>query len=210
MTLRFVVLVVAFATFSSPLPAQETGNLPHRYRLQPPPVSPIRRQRPAPGSTPCRQMRRRGRTRYSRELTWLILWNFLLTVAIALLLLTTKLSARIRDLAAALTSFRPLQAGIYAIGFAHYHVGVGFAVKLLRRFRARTSIWNVEPNLRRLVWRVAQSARYRARHFADRFRHSLFNLSSSPTHLVDLGNHLRNRPYYVSQHGGSGFHRTDF
>src|SRR5205814_7703999 len=49
---------------------------------------------------------------------WLILWNFLVTVAIALLLLTTKLSARIRDLAAALTSFRSAQAGIYAIGFA--------------------------------------------------------------------------------------------
>src|SRR5207245_8426059 len=49
---------------------------------------------------------------------WLILWNFLVTVAIALLLLTTKLSARIRDLAAALTSFRPIQAGICAIGFA--------------------------------------------------------------------------------------------
>src|SRR5881227_32157 len=49
---------------------------------------------------------------------WLILWNFLVTVGIALLLLTTKLSARIRDLAAALTSFRSAQAGIYAIGFA--------------------------------------------------------------------------------------------
>src|SRR5207248_9231237 len=94
--------------------------------------------------------------------------------------------------------------------FRHYHVGAEFAVKLLRRFRARTSIWNVEPNLRRLVWRVAQSARYRARHSASRFRHSLFNLSSSPTHLVDLGDHLRNYPYYVSQHHGSGFHRTAF
>src|SRR5947207_8172904 len=49
---------------------------------------------------------------------WLILWNFLVTVAIALLLLTTKLSACIRDLAATLTSFRPVQAGVYAIGFA--------------------------------------------------------------------------------------------
>src|SRR5690349_16462992 len=49
---------------------------------------------------------------------WLILWNFLLTAAIALLLLTTRLSARIRDLAARLTRFRPIQAGLYAIGFA--------------------------------------------------------------------------------------------
>lgn len=49
---------------------------------------------------------------------WLILWNFLLTAAICLLLLTTGLSARIRDLAASLTRFRAVQAGIYAIGFA--------------------------------------------------------------------------------------------
>src|SRR5438067_2443430 len=49
---------------------------------------------------------------------WLILWNFLLTAAIALFLLTSRLSARIRDMAARLTRFRPIQAGIYAIGFA--------------------------------------------------------------------------------------------
>src|SRR5689334_21027419 len=49
---------------------------------------------------------------------WLILWNFLVTAAIALLLLTTRLSARIRDLAARLTRLRPIQAGIYGIGFA--------------------------------------------------------------------------------------------
>src|SRR6476469_4982718 len=49
---------------------------------------------------------------------WLILWNFLLTAAIALFLLTTRFSARIRDLAATVTRFRPIQTGIYAIGFA--------------------------------------------------------------------------------------------
>src|SRR5207244_6435484 len=49
---------------------------------------------------------------------WFILCNFLLTVSNALFLLTTKLSACIRDLAAVLTSFSPIQAAIYAIGFA--------------------------------------------------------------------------------------------
>src|SRR5438874_10679469 len=37
---------------------------------------------------------------------WLILWNFLVIAATALLLLATKVSARIRDLAAALTTIR--------------------------------------------------------------------------------------------------------
>jgi len=37
--------------------------------------------------------------------------------------------------------------------------------------------------------------------FARRFRHSLFQSSSSSTYLVDLGNPLRNRPYYVFNMG---------
>src|SRR3989440_8286637 len=117
MTLRFVVLVVALATFSSSLSAQETAT-----------PSPI------PAATPTGTTEPETATRawldtmppnekarsdaYFEGTYWFILWNFLLTVAIALFLLTTELSARIRDLAAALTIFRPIQAGIYAIGFA--------------------------------------------------------------------------------------------
>src|SRR5947199_1524383 len=117
MTLRFVVLVVALAAFSSSSPAQETA----------PPSS-------IPAATPSGITDPEAATRawldtmppnekarsdaYFEGTYWLILWNFLVTVGIALLLLTTKLSARIRDLAAALTSFRSAQAGIYVIGFA--------------------------------------------------------------------------------------------
>src|SRR5213596_1357135 len=117
MILRFVVLVVALATFSSSLPAQETAT-----------PSPIAAATPAGITDPETATRawldtmppnEKARSdAYFEGTYWLILWNFLVTVAIALLLLTTKLSARIRDLAAALTSFRPAQAGIYAIGFA--------------------------------------------------------------------------------------------
>src|SRR5207244_10533318 len=92
----------------------------------------------------------------------------------------------------------------------NYHLGVEFAIELLRRFRARTSIWNVESNLRRLVRRVAQSAHRWAHHSANRFRRSLFNLSSSRTHLVDLVNHRWNSSNDGPYHRGSGFHRTDF
>src|SRR5256714_2612151 len=117
MTLRFVILVVALATFSSSLPAQERAT-----------------PSPTPAATPTGITNPEAATRawldtmppdekarsdaYFEGTYWLILWNFLLTVVIALLLLTTKLSARIRDLAEKLTSFRPFQAGIYAIGFA--------------------------------------------------------------------------------------------
>ena len=65
---------------------------------------------------------------------WLTLWNFLLTAAIALLLLTTGLSARVRDLAVTLTRFRPIQAGIYAIGFALITGILSFPLNFYERF----------------------------------------------------------------------------
>jgi STE24 endopeptidase len=44
---------------------------------------------------------------------WLILWNFLYSAAISLLLLFSRLSARMRDMAERLTKVRPLQIYVY-------------------------------------------------------------------------------------------------
>ncbi|PZR75969.1 MAG: peptidase M48 [Chthoniobacterales bacterium] len=49
---------------------------------------------------------------------WLILWNYLFNAAIAILLLSTRLSARLRDLAAKLTNRAGWQAALYALPFA--------------------------------------------------------------------------------------------
>src|SRR2546421_5850547 len=117
MILRFVVLVVALATFSSSLPAQETATPSPIAAATPAGITdPEAATRAWLDTMPANEKARSDA--YFEACYWLILWNFLVTVAVALLLLTTKLSARIRDLAAALTSFRPVQAGIYAIGFA--------------------------------------------------------------------------------------------
>ena len=48
---------------------------------------------------------------------WLTLWDYLYGAGISLLLLSTRLSARMRSLAARITRFRPLQTGVY---FAQY------------------------------------------------------------------------------------------
>src|SRR5438309_11915104 len=48
---------------------------------------------------------------------WLILWNFLMTAAIALFLLASRISARLRDFAVRVTRFRALQVALYAVGF---------------------------------------------------------------------------------------------
>ena len=123
MILRLAFFSAALVVSSIALPAQQTS-----------PTTANAIAAPAPVATPAGITDPEGATRawletmpanekarsdaYFEGSYWLILWNFLVTVAIALLLLTTKLSARIRDLAAVLTSFRPVQAGIYAIGFA--------------------------------------------------------------------------------------------
>jgi len=48
---------------------------------------------------------------------WLLLWDFLLTVAISILLLWSRTSARLRDFAERVTSFKAAQVALYAIPY---------------------------------------------------------------------------------------------
>jgi STE24 endopeptidase len=48
---------------------------------------------------------------------WLILWDFLYGAAVALLLLSTRLSSRMRSLAERLTRFQPLQTFVYWVQY---------------------------------------------------------------------------------------------
>ena len=48
---------------------------------------------------------------------WLILWDFLLTAAISIFLLASRISARLRDFAERATRFTTLQVILYAILF---------------------------------------------------------------------------------------------
>ncbi|HEX7517815.1 MAG TPA: M48 family metallopeptidase [Chthoniobacterales bacterium] len=48
---------------------------------------------------------------------WLILWNFLMTAAISLFLLGSRISARMRDFAERKTRFKAMQVALYAILF---------------------------------------------------------------------------------------------
>lgn len=57
---------------------------------------------------------------------WLILWDFLLSAAILLLLLQTGASARMRDFAERLTSRKPLQTIVYFIQFLLVTTILGF------------------------------------------------------------------------------------
>src|SRR5437763_3595478 len=131
MSVRLFIFVVALTCFSNALSAQEAAS--------PGPVAiPTGITDPAAATRawldtilPDEKARSNA---YFEGSYWLILWNFLLTAAIALLLLTTRLSARIRDLAVTLTRFRPIQAGIYAIGFALITGILSFPLNFYERF----------------------------------------------------------------------------
>jgi Zn-dependent protease with chaperone function len=133
MSVRLLIFVVALACFSNTLSAQETPS------PSPGPVAiPTGITDPAAATrawldtiSPDEKARSDA---YFEGGYWLILWNFLVTAAIALILLTTRLSARLRDVAARLTRFRPIQAGIYGIEFAIVTALLGFPLNFYEGF----------------------------------------------------------------------------
>src|SRR5690349_12921658 len=117
MSVRLFIFVIALACFSNTLSAQETASpSPGPVAIPTSITDPAAATRAWLDTIPLDEKARSDA--YFEGGYWLILWNFLVTAAIALLLLTTRLSARIQDVAARLTRFRPIQVGIYAIGFA--------------------------------------------------------------------------------------------
>ncbi|HMG05966.1 MAG TPA: M48 family metalloprotease, partial [Chthoniobacterales bacterium] len=65
---------------------------------------------------------------------WLILWNFLLTVAISVFLLHTRLSARLRDFAERTTRFKALQVVLYVISFGLLATALTFPLTVYEHF----------------------------------------------------------------------------
>ncbi len=65
---------------------------------------------------------------------WLILWNFLLDAAISILLLSTCLSARMRDFAERTTRFKALQVALYAIPYIVLTSVLSFPLVVYQRF----------------------------------------------------------------------------
>jgi STE24 endopeptidase len=66
---------------------------------------------------------------------WLILWDFLYTFAVMLILLETKLSARMRDWAGRITSWPALQAFLYWIEFSIATAALTFPLTVYEGFQ---------------------------------------------------------------------------
>jgi STE24 endopeptidase len=65
---------------------------------------------------------------------WLILWNFLLNATIAILLLSSRLSARLRDFVERRTRFKALQVALYVIAFLLLNAILSFPLTVYEQF----------------------------------------------------------------------------
>jgi Zn-dependent protease with chaperone function len=65
---------------------------------------------------------------------WLILWNFLLAVAISILLLASRISARLRDFAEKITGFKTLQVVCYTLPYLVIAYLLSFPLNLYENF----------------------------------------------------------------------------
>jgi STE24 endopeptidase len=65
---------------------------------------------------------------------WLILWNFLLTAAIAIFLLQSRISARLRDFAERVTRFKAMQVVLYFVPYLIIFALLSFPLALYQDF----------------------------------------------------------------------------
>jgi STE24 endopeptidase len=65
---------------------------------------------------------------------WLILWNYLLAAGISILLLWSRISARLRDLSERLTNSKTLQVGCYSVAYLLLVYVLSFPLNLYEHF----------------------------------------------------------------------------
>lgn len=132
--LRFVLGLSLLLAIYSPLAAQTPAPTP----------TPVVAPSIAPGTDPATATRawldtvppdkKAKSDAYFEGGYWLIFWNFLLDVAIALLLLNTGLSARIRDFAERTTRFKAMQVALYGVVYVAITSVLSFPLIVYQRF----------------------------------------------------------------------------
>src|SRR5947208_7422334 len=65
---------------------------------------------------------------------WLLLWNFLLTAAISIFLLASRLSARFRNFAERMTESKTLQVAIYTVAYVLIAAALSFPLTVYQLF----------------------------------------------------------------------------
>src|SRR5436190_11341812 len=82
---------------------------------------------------------------------WLILWNFLLSTAISIFLLASRISARLRDFAERRSRFKALQVILYAIPFFLLIYVLGFPLHVYEHFFREHAYGMATQNFRQWI-----------------------------------------------------------
>jgi STE24 endopeptidase len=107
-SLLFAVLISASAQTSTPTPSEEAAQNVKRF-------DPAAATQAWLATVPPEK--REKSDAYFEGGYWLLLWNFLLAAGISILLLSSRISARLRDLAERATTVKAFQVSIYAIPY---------------------------------------------------------------------------------------------
>src|ERR1700736_6755261 len=75
---------------------------------------------------------------------WLLLWNFLVGAAIAIFLLASRLSARLRDFAERMTESKTLQGAVYTVAYVLIAAVLSFPLTFYELF-VREHQYGLEP-----------------------------------------------------------------
>src|SRR5882724_8063282 len=109
------LLGVAFVIVAMPVCAEENPAPPAAAAQSPSAIDPAAATKAWLATVP--RDKREKSDAYFEGRYWLLLWNFLLTAAICIFLLESRLSARLRDFAERATKVRSLQIACYAIPY---------------------------------------------------------------------------------------------
>lgn len=133
--MKSLVAVLLFSlTLSAPLAAQDTSPSPTAAPAPSiaPDADPATATRAWLDTVPADK--RAKSDAYFEGGYWLILWNFLLSTAIFIFLLSSRISARLRDFAERATRFKAMQIVLYAIAFILLATVLSFPFTVYQEF----------------------------------------------------------------------------
>ena len=139
---------------------------------------------------------------------WLIFWDFVLSAAISVLLLTSRFSAKLRDFSERVTKIRNLQIACYAILYLLLVYALSFPLNLYENFfrehQYGLATQSFAPWFREQLLGLALTLA--GRNLAG--GSSLRRLSACTTHVVDLGDYRH--AYFLGNPCPyrAGLHRT--
>ena len=126
------LLGVAFVIVAMPVCAEENPAPPAAAAGSPSAVGPAAATKAWLATVP--RDKREKSDAYFEGRYWLLLWNFLLTAAICIFLLESRISARLRDFAERATKVRSLQIACYAIPYFLIVATLTFPLNLYENF----------------------------------------------------------------------------